>query len=52
MDLPALDFVAMAGGMGVAGQRIDDPTALGEAARRAFASGRPYLLEVVVAGKD
>jgi benzoylformate decarboxylase len=51
MDLPALDFVALAGGMGVAGRRIDDPADLAEAARQAFASRRPYLLEVVVAGK-
>ena len=52
MDLPRLDFVSLAAGMGVAARRIDDPDRLAEAARQAFASGRPCLLEVVVAGKD
>ncbi len=48
---PALDFVSLARGLGVAATRIDDPDGLEQAAREAFTSGEPRLLEVVVAGK-
>ena len=53
MDLatPELDFVALAKGMGVAGERIDHPDELGPAVARAFASGRPQLIEAVIEGK-
>jgi benzoylformate decarboxylase len=53
MDLsgPALDFVHLAQGMGVAATRVDDPGMLGEELAKAFASGTPCLLEVAVEGK-
>lgn len=53
MDLnrPALDFVALAQGMGVAGTRVDDPDALRAAVERAFAAGGPQLIEVALEGK-
>jgi benzoylformate decarboxylase len=50
MDLatPELGFVEMARGMGVAGQRVARPGALGEALRMAFRANAPYVLDVVV----
>ncbi|MDA0662810.1 MAG: thiamine pyrophosphate-binding protein [Proteobacteria bacterium] len=53
MDLngPALDFVHLAQGMGVSAVRVEDPDALGDALRRAFDSGKPYLIELAVEGK-
>jgi len=52
MDLtdPDPDFVALAAGFGVAGERVDHPDQLGPALAKAFASGRPYLLDVLVDG--
>jgi benzoylformate decarboxylase len=52
MDLatPPLGFVEMAQGMGVTARRVTRPGELGEALRTAFATGRPYLLDVVVEG--
>ena len=46
--LPALDFVALAAGHGIAGHRIDRPDALHGALRNAFAADKPVLVEVVV----
>ncbi|MBM3489318.1 MAG: thiamine pyrophosphate-binding protein [Alphaproteobacteria bacterium] len=53
MDLarPALDFVALAAGMGVAGTRVEKADALAGAIARAVASGRPHLVEVVLEAK-
>jgi len=53
MDLsdPALDFSAMAKGMGMGGEVISDAAAVGDAIRRALQANEPYLLEIVVAGK-
>ena len=53
MDLaePQLDFVSLAKGMGVEGECIEDPDRLGDAVKRAFASGAPHVIEVVIAGK-
>jgi benzoylformate decarboxylase len=53
MDLnaPAVDFVQTAQGHGIAGTRVDTPEAIGPAVRAALASGRPHLLELVIAGK-
>lgn len=45
---PELDFVALARGMGVAAKRIDTPTALPDALKKAISSGRPSLLDVVI----
>lgn len=53
MDLsPNLDFVAMARGLGVIGERIDNPARLTGAVKAAIESGAPRLIEVVVAGKQ
>jgi benzoylformate decarboxylase len=52
MDLdPILDFAALARGLGVPGERIDEPDRLAAAAAEALAAGEPRLLEVVVSGK-
>ncbi len=48
---PELDFVEMAAGMGVPGRQIEDPAEVEGAVREAFASGRPYLLDVVIGGR-
>lgn len=52
MDLtePDIDFVALAEGFGVPGRRVEDPGALAGACEAAFASGSPYLLDVVIDG--
>lgn len=52
MDLsqPTLDFVTIAQGMGVAGKRVTQPTALKLAIEEALALGGPYVLEVVTEG--
>ena len=53
MDLiePPLGFVEMAAGMGIAGTRVTEPDELEAAARGAFESDAPYLIEVAVEGK-
>jgi len=53
MDLagPALGFVELAAGMGVAGTRVSDPDKLAPALAAAFASGKPHLIEVEIEGK-
>jgi len=53
MDLtaPNLDFVALAQGMGVAATRVEKGDDLRDAVERAFASGKPHLVEVRVEGK-
>ncbi len=51
LDAPALDFVALAAGMGVEGVRVSEPGALVDALRAAFASGTPRLIEVAIEGK-
>ena len=53
MDLtaPALDFVQMAAGMGVAGERIDKADDIAPALRKALAGNRPYLIEIAIEGK-
>ena len=48
---PELDFVEMAAGMGVPGRRIEDPAEVEDAVREAFATGGPYLLDVVMGGR-
>ena len=54
MDLggPVLGFVDMARGMGVGGSLVTKAGALADAVRRAFASGKPHLIEVVIEGKQ
>lgn len=48
LDRPALDFVAMAQGMGVSAVRVDEAGTLVDAIEAALASGGPNLIEVVV----
>ena len=48
LDRPALDWVALARGHGVPGQRVEDAAALVAALRRGFASGGPCLIEVAL----
>lgn len=53
MDLagPALGFVEMAAGMGVAATRVSKPGEIGAAVKAAFASGKPHLVEVAIEAK-
>lgn len=48
-DLPGLDFVSLAAGMGCPGTRVTDAERLHEVLREALASSGPRLVEVVVA---
>jgi benzoylformate decarboxylase len=48
-DLPGLDFVSLAAGMGCRGTRVADAERLHEVLRDALASSGPRLVEVVVA---
>ena len=48
---PELDFVEMAAGMGVPGRKIEDPAEVEEAVREAFATGGPYVLDVIIGGR-
>ena len=51
MEFPnPLNLSAIAQGMGVAGEKIEDPKDLGSALRRAFDSGKPALLDVSIDG--
>jgi benzoylformate decarboxylase len=49
LDEPPLDFVALARGMGVPGQRVTQAGALGAVLREAFARAGPFLLDAAVA---
>ncbi len=53
MDLtdPGMDFVALAAGFGMEGRKVTRPEEVGPAVREAFASGQPWLLDVVVEGR-
>ena len=53
MDLtdPEFGFVEIAGGFGVEGEQVTEPDKLAPALKKAFASGKPYLLDVVLDGK-
>jgi len=51
LDGPVLDFVKTAQGHGVDGTRVDRPEAIGPAVRAALDANRPYVLELVIAGK-
>ncbi len=48
-DLPGLDFVALAAGMGCHGTRVTDAERLHDVLRDSLASSGPMLVEVVVA---
>ena len=45
-----LDLSAIAQGMGVASEKITDPSQIGPAARRMFESGKPGLLDISIDG--
>ena len=45
-----LNLSAIAQGMGVAGEKVEDPEALGPALRKAFDSGRPTVIDVSIDG--
>ena len=47
-DLPGLDFVALARGMGCDGRRIDRPEEISDALAHALSQDGPYLLEAIV----
>ena len=48
LDLPDLDIVRVAEGLGVAGETIESPDALKEALERGLMGGSPHLLNVLV----
>jgi benzoylformate decarboxylase len=48
IDLPGLDFVSLAAGMGCAGVRVSQAVELDAALRASFAAPGPHLVEVVV----
>jgi benzoylformate decarboxylase len=52
MDLtdPDLGYVDIAKGFGVPGRTVSDPAEVGPALKAAFASGKPYLLDILVDG--
>lgn len=52
MDLgdPGIDFVALAGSLGIAGRTVEDAVALEQAVDEALASGEPRLLHVPISG--
>ena len=45
-----LDLAALASAMGVAGEKIEDPEAIKGAVEKAFASGKPALLDISIDG--
>jgi acetolactate synthase-1/2/3 large subunit len=45
---PSLDFVALARGMGVPGERVETADALVGALERSLAEEGPYLIDAVV----
>ena len=50
-DFPTpFDVAAIANGMGVHGERITDPAEIAPAVKRAVASGKPALLDIVIDG--
>jgi benzoylformate decarboxylase len=48
LDDPPVDYVALAASMGVEGIRVERATDVGDAAKSAWDSGRPYLLDLPV----
>lgn len=48
-DLPNLDFVKLAQGQGMAAERVEDPSALASALKRALQNPGPFLIEVAIA---
>ena len=48
LDRPTLDFVAIARGMGVQAERVDDAQEFAKAFQRGLATPGPYLIEAVI----
>ena len=48
LDLPGLDFVGLASGYGLSGERVSDPVLLEESLGRGLGHKGPHLIEVVV----
>lgn len=48
LDSPPLDWVALAKGHGVPGERVQDLTALGAALQKGYGSQGPYLIELAL----
>lgn len=48
LDVPGIDFVGVARGLGVEGETIQEAGDLLPAVKRALNAGRPYLLDVIV----
>jgi benzoylformate decarboxylase len=48
LDVGDVDYVKVAEGMGVSGERVEDPEDLAGALKRALSGGEPRLLDVVV----
>ena len=46
-----LDLAALGQALGVAGEKVEDPQALGPALEKAYASGRPAVIDVSIDGK-
>jgi benzoylformate decarboxylase len=48
LDLPGLDFVALAAGYGVTAERVSKPSALAEVLRKGMAMSETHLIEVEI----
>ncbi|MBA3610573.1 MAG: benzoylformate decarboxylase, partial [Rubrobacter sp.] len=48
LDLPGIDHVRIAEGLGCKGERVEEPGDLGPALKRALTADGPYLLDVAV----
>lgn len=48
LDLPGLDFVALASGYGCSGERVSDPQQIEDALVRAISRKGPHLMEIAV----
>jgi benzoylformate decarboxylase len=48
LDLPAIDFVSLAKGYGVEGERVSSPALLERTLSRAMSIDSPYLIEVEI----
>jgi benzoylformate decarboxylase len=48
LDLPAIDFVSLAKGYGVQGERVSNPALLEQTLKQAMSSDKPYLVEVEI----
>lgn len=51
-ELSGIDFVSLARGFGVAGERVDDPASIGPALRSALAAGAPRVVELAMDPDD